>query len=401
LFMQFGDYRGFLGLLHVMLDQAKLRWKVLDDSQGLGTANTALAFHAGRLLALHEGDAPYWVKVACNGLVSTIQRFTFNGRLEHSFTAHPKIDPVTGELFAFGYSVERAPYCWLYRCDPNGALVSTVEVPLPAPIMMHDFALTERYVIFMDVPLLFQPDAMLKKGTLPFVYEKTRPARFGVLDRYATDSSGIKWFTTDPCMVFHVANAWETDPSGTRIELYVCAFNDFSLDAFTAVSPDSEPHLTRITLDMTSGEATMLRLSPIPGDFPVVPATLVGRRTRYSYVAAFETSPYGSPLFYGVTKVDLAAPGPQAAVVGVLEHGAGRLGGEAYFVPKEGGTDEDDGYLMTYVFDGAKDCSELVVYDAKTMSSTPVARVLLPQRVPHGFHCTWVTEEQLAAQRKA
>ena len=99
-------------------------------------------------------------------------------------------------------------------------------------------------VVFLDLPLLFAPDAMLKKGGLPFQFDKTRGMRFGVLDRYAADASGIKWFTGPPGMIFHVANAWEADDN--RLEVYACVFDNFSLEQFTAVSDDSEPHLSRI-----------------------------------------------------------------------------------------------------------------------------------------------------------
>ena len=395
---KFGDMRGVFGVLHILLGALKKRLGVLDPSNGLGTANTALAFHAGRLLALHEGDKPYWLRLACDGMVSTVGRLAFGGKIDHPITAHPKIDPVTGEMFAFGYSVNN-PYLWYSRFDAGGGLVADFPVPLPEAVMLHDFALTQRHVIFLDVPLLFKPDAMLKKGTVPFEFNAARATRFGVLDRYAADASGIKWFSVDPCMIFHVANAWETDPEGRRLELYVCAFKSFSLDDFTRKGADSDPFLSRVTLDLDTGEATMMKLSPIPGDFPVVPAALVGRPTRFTYVASFEPSLSGPPTFDSVAKIDLAAAGPETAVAGMVRHGGGLTGGEAFFVPHPGGAEEDDGYLMTIVTDVAAVASDLVIYDAKSMSSTPVARVKLPQRVPSGFHCTWVTEQQIKGQR--
>jgi carotenoid 9,10(9',10')-cleavage dioxygenase 1 len=393
-----GDKRGLSGLAHILLDAIKKLLGVVDASNGLGTANTALAYHAGRMLALHEGDAPYWIRIACEGLVETIGRVSYGGKLQHAFTAHPKIDPVTKELFAFGYSVEKAPHCWALRCDAKGELVTDFPVPLERPVMMHDCALTENYFIIVDAPLLFTPDAIVK-GHLPFTFDNTLPLKFGVVDRYAQDSSEIKWFSVEPCMSFHVANAWET--SSTAIELYLCTFKEFSLDDFTAAGPEAEPHLTRVTLDLATGEATSQLLCPLTGDFPTVPASLVARKTKWCYVAAFETSPFGAPLFYGITKVDLEAQGPETAVVGTIHHGDGRLGGEAYFVSREGLTanGEDNGYLITYVWDEQTQTSELVIYDAATMSSTPVARVGMPQRVPFGFHCTWMTEEQMQEQR--
>jgi len=245
---------------------------------------------------------------------------------------------------------------------------------------------------------LFQPEAMLKKGTGPFVYDKIRATRFGVLDRYATDSSGIKWFDVPNCMIFHVANAWNSH-DGKTVELYVCAFKELSLDKMKAESVDSDPYLNRITLDLETGTANAQRLCPVAGDFPMVPATHVGRQTRYTYIATIGTSQKEIPLFNGIAKVDLTAAGPDTALAGLVLHGTGRWGGEAYFVPKANGKEEDDGYLLTYVYDESKeDSSELVIYSAHTMSSVPVAQVKLPQRVPYGFHSLWVSEDNLKRQ---
>jgi len=448
-----GDQRGIFGLAHVLLNLLKIKIGVVSAKDGLGQGNTALAFHAGRLLTLHEADLPYHLRIACNGLVETIDRITFDGKLLSShphnndnnkenthnhnkengaasdipkapifsspaaskarpahFTAHPKIDPKTGEMFAFAYSVEQDPYLWFTRIDASGNVVADFPVPgLRGPVMMHDFALTQNHVIFIDAPLFFKPEAMIRRGTLPFVFDKTSPFRLGVMrrDLEVADKDSVMWFNLEPAMCFHVANAWETKGISTangfenlEIEVYLCLFKDFSLDNFTAVSEDAEPHLTRVTLNLKTGEAISQQLLNLCGDFPTVPASLVAQPTRYAYVATFNTGAHGMPLFYGVAKIDLTASGAENATVGLIEYGKGRIGGECYFVPRTNGSlEEDDGYLMTYVYDEDMKESECVVYDAKTMNNKPVARVgLAGHRIPHGFHCTWVTEEQLKSQ---
>ncbi|KAL4524556.1 hypothetical protein Ndes2526A_g06676 [Nannochloris sp. 'desiccata'] len=424
-----GDSKGIFGVGHILLDLLKKKF-VVSTANGLGQGNTALAFHARRLLTLHEGDLPYHLKIACNGLVETIDRITFDGKLlsnsAHNnnnkngtspatptatplsstagnrpacFTAHPKIDSETGEMFAFAYSVEQAPFLWFTRIDASGAVVADFPVPgLRGPVMMHDFALTQNHVIFIDAPLFFKPEVMIKKGSLPFDFDKSAPLRLGVMrrDLDAAAENSVMWFTLEPLMCF---------PRSKRL----------------GNGADAEPHLTRVTLDLETGEAISQQLLDLCGDFPTIPASLVARPTRYAYVATFNTSSFGSPIFYGVAKVDLTASGAANATLGLIEHGQGRVGGECYFVPKQqrsssGGAmakagedkkeeatneklEEDDGYLMTYVYDEDKKESECVVYDAKTMSSKPVARVSLAgHRVPYGFHCTWVTEEQLKSQ---
>jgi carotenoid cleavage dioxygenase len=95
-FLKLGDYVGLGGLGLIFLERAKTALGLVDKTAGGGTANTALACHAGRLLALNEGDMPHALRVMCDGLVEAIGRVTVTGAVGRSFTAHPKLDPATG-----------------------------------------------------------------------------------------------------------------------------------------------------------------------------------------------------------------------------------------------------------------------------------------------------------------
>jgi carotenoid cleavage dioxygenase len=75
-----------------------------------------------------------------------------------------------------------------------------------------------------------------------------------------------------------------------------------------------------------------------------------------------------------------------------LELPRGRHAAEPFFVPRDRAETEDDGYLMTFVFDETSDTSELVIFDARTLSHDPIARVHLPARVPYGFHGSWIPD---------
>ncbi|KAL4443616.1 hypothetical protein ABPG75_011353 [Micractinium tetrahymenae] len=392
-----GDSRGASVMAVVALRRLAEKLGVLDSSHGTGTANTAVAFHAGRVLALHEGDLPYALSIACNGLVETIGRCSFGGKIgTQRFTAHPKTDPQTGEMYTFAYSVDKQPYCWFGVLDREGRVAKEMPVPLPEPIMMHDCALTQNYVLLLDVPLVFDPKVMIKEGKLPFVL-KDRPMRIGVVPRTATSADEIRWFASEPVMCFHTCNAWE---EGGTIKLFLCTFPKFSLDTFTA-KEGSDPVLSLLTIDLDSGATTLQRMDESAagvGDFPAVPPSLVGRPTRYAYIGNMRANDRGVPEFVGITKFDLQAGPGKDAVASHLLHGGARLGGEAVFVPRPDGAAEDDGYLMTYVTDTQTKKSELVVYDAATMSAKPVARLRMPHTVPFGFHGGWVTGEQLAAQ---
>lgn len=124
--------------------------------------------------------------------------------------------------------------------------------------------------------------------------------------------------------------------------------------------------------------------------FPRVNENLLGRKTRYGYVGKMAPTPL--PLFDGSIEYDLHAGYSQT-----YEYGKGRYGGEAVFVPRPDATVEDDGWLVTYVYDTDAETSELLVLNAQDLSGEPVARVLIPQRVPYGFHGTWVSQQQLDA----
>lgn len=135
-------------------------------------------------------------------------RYDFDGALDHPFTAHPKIDAKTGELFFFGYQFLRTPYLQYAVIDATGKKLPSVGIDIGEPKMIHDFAITEHYAIFLDFPLIFNnKNLFTEKGF--FEFQKQKPSRIGVLPRYDTDASNMKWFDVDAAYVFHTANAWE------------------------------------------------------------------------------------------------------------------------------------------------------------------------------------------------
>jgi carotenoid cleavage dioxygenase len=384
LFANIGDYKGWAGLLHIGLNRLKRQWGVADPSQGVGSANTALVVHGERLFALHEADHPYALRFADSGAVQTVGRESF-GTLNHSFTAHPKVDPEDGTMFFFGYSTETKPYvqyAWVDRFGRKNP--ASVVVDVPNPIMMHDFAITRRYAVFLDMPLVFRKEAMVQQNSLPFVFDKKLPSRVGILPKYATADDRVRWFVLPggPYMCFHVANAWEED-DGNVLKLYACLLRDFSLEDFVG-SEESLPNLAEVTLDLATGEAKVTFLPVGFGDFPTIDAARVGKRNRYVYLARMVPENDGATRSPGVGKVDLST----GKLVQSYDHGPGRFGGESSFVARGGASEEDDGYLCTIVWDDNLQRSEFVMVDARTMGT--VARVALPQRVPHGFHGTWV-----------
>lgn len=349
------------------------------------TANTALVWHDGRLLALWEGGDPHQIELPS---LETVGPYTYENQLASAFTAHPKVDVVTGEMMFFGYSPVKPPHLHYSVVSAQGKLLRTEPIDLPVGVMMHDFAITEHYTIFMDLPLTFRWERM-KRGEPALMFESELPSRFGILPRHGNNSS-IRWFESPACYMFHTLNAYE---STDEVVLIGCHMHGTTvLDASTA-SRDSKsniPHLHRWRFNLSTGIVIDGPLDDIPSEFPRVNEQHLGRPTRYGYTA--RTAASSMPLFDGLLKYDLFTGSSQ-----YHSFGPGRYGGEGVFVPKPGATAEDDGWLLTFVYDEVEKTSELVLVNAIDMTSEPVARIIIPTRVPYGFHGTWIPQAQMSS----
>jgi carotenoid cleavage dioxygenase len=371
-------------------------------AQGRGyknQGNTALVWHDGQLLTLMEGAEPH--AVALPGL-ATLGTYTFCGKLVSSFTAHPKVDEKTGEMMFFGYNPMTAPYVQYSLVSKDGDLLWTRPIDVPRGIMMHDFAITEHYTIFMDLPLTFSIERAMK-GEPVLMFERDLPARYGILPRHGSNED-IKWFELPAHYVFHTSNAHE---DGDDVVLHACR-----LESTNVLQPaelpksrdgdvaggESDPMavMHRWRFNMKTGAVKEEQLDDVATDFPRVDDALIGHGFRFSYNARFAKREPGSPpAFEGINKYDIRTGTCETHL-----HGKQRYGGEPVFVPRDGGAEEDDGWLVTYVYDEAAGTSEMVVVDARNVSSPPVARVMIPSRVPYGFHGAWVSDDRIAAQRQ-
>jgi carotenoid cleavage dioxygenase-like enzyme len=332
-------------------------------------ANTHVVNHAGKTLALVESSLPYEI----SNELETIGAYDFNGKLVDSMTAHPKICPTTGEMHFFGYGNIFEPHVTYHRADANGELVINRPLDVKALTMMHDFALTAEHVIFMDLPIVFNLDiAISGENDMPYRWDDAYGARLGVLRR--DDPFGeVRWFEIDPCYVFHVANAYDR---GNSIELQAVRYPELWRNDGTF---DQDGVLWSWTIDLTAGTVSERQLDDRRIEFPRIDDRLAGLPARYS-VSAADAS---------LVRNDLATG---AAV----EHRFGTpdspgVPGEAVFVPSTTApADESAGWYFGYVYDPARDGSDLVILDASDFAGDPVARIRMPQRVPFGFHGNWI-----------
>jgi carotenoid cleavage dioxygenase-like enzyme len=331
-------------------------------------ANTHVVNHAGRTLALVESSLPYEVTTD----LETIGAFDFGGKLTDSMTAHPKICPTTGELHFFGYGNIFTPHVTYHRADADGELVVNRPVDVPAMTMMHDFALTANHVVFMDLPVVFDLETAMAGSGMPFRWSDTYGARFGVLRR--DDPFGeIRWFDIDPCYVFHVANAHD---DGERLTVEAVRYPEL-WRADSESGGDSV--MWSWTLDLTGGSVSERQLDDRVVEFPRIDDRLATLPARYSVSVADDC----------LIRHDLRTGDAVVHRFGTPDAPGGP--GEAVFVPSPSGpADESSGWYLAYVYDAARDGSDLVLLDASDFAGPPVATIQLPQRVPYGFHGNWI-----------
>ncbi|MCU0260344.1 MAG: carotenoid oxygenase family protein [Ilumatobacteraceae bacterium] len=338
-------------------------------------ANTHVLAHAGRIWALEEGHLPYELTPE----LDTKGVDDFGGKLTTAFTAHPKLCPETGELHFFGYSAV-APFLTYHVLDASGVLVHSAEITVPKGTMMHDFMITRDHAIFMDLPVVFDLD----NPVAPIRWDDDYGARIGILPRMGTDAD-VRWFEVEPCYVFHPLNAYV---SGDTVVCDVGRSESMWRDSMDDFKPS---YLHRWTFDLATGAVGEAQLDEVSHGFPRVDDRVVGLQHRYGWGAAPRA---GSPTLLGnagvVVKWDL-----QTGQQSTYDFGPTAHPGEFVFVQDSDAAGEDEGWAMGFVYEESTDTTDLVILDASAPGSEPVARVHIPQRVPFGFHGSWVDDSVL------
>ena len=296
-------------------------------------------------------------------------------------TAHPKVCPVTGELIAFSYLSPEPPYLNYIRISADGAVQQIEGIEIPNMVMMHDFNVTQNHVVFMDLPLCFDLEAL--ESGLPFRFNRDAGARLGVMPRHGTNAD-VRWFEIDPCYVFHPVNAHEV---GNTIVLHVSRMPE----AFGSSNDDYAEvgRLWRWTIDLDRGTVTEQLIDDRPGDFGRVNDRVVGLDAQYAYLMALAGEGNAAEPIYGsaLWKYDLRTG---SCVEHQLGHGV--RGAEPVFAPASIDGAEDAGWVISLVHDTVSDESRLLVIDAQDFSAPPVATVHMPRHVPYGAHGTWLPD---------
>lgn len=346
------------------------------------TSAVSMLYHGGELMSLGEFGYPYLISMED---LSTKGAFNYNGQLTGNMTAHPRVDPVTGELLFFGYNVVQ-PYLTYMRADAAGHMLQVEPIEMTGPSMVHDFAVTDNYVIFMELPVRFSWAMAISGSGLPFKWDDDAPSRFGVMPRNGTNAE-VKWFDVPTCFIFHIMNSYEQGDDvivdAARYDnLWVKNSHDFFHPA----------HLSRFSMNMKTGKVSVQRVHDRAMEFPTVNRNYWTQDYRYGYSLVVDEK-NDSPERIGqseggIRKYDLKTGADDSYLPGPALTPA-----EAIFIPaRESGGSEDEGYLASYVYDKNAQTTAFCLFDATKVSAGPIAKVQLPVRVPVGFHGVWVPD---------
>ena len=357
------------------------------------TANTDVKYHAGQLIAMwYRSGMPYALDP---DTLETLGTADYDGAYA-KISAHSRPDAHTGELMFFDYSLT-APYMEYGVIGPDRRLKTKIEIPLPGRRLPHDMAITPNYSILHDFPLW--PDAeALQAGRYKVRFHADQPSRFAIVPRHGS-SGDIRWFEAKPTYMLHVVNAWEEDQTivmvGTPYRVHETA--DGHIDSRrlerTINQRQRDFLLYEWRFDLRTGTTSERIIDDVlNSEFPVINSACQGYKNRYSYNIVFPQGGREEPRFPGLVKYDLGTGGYVA-----FSAGPQYFYNEPGFAPRDNSTSEDDGYLVMPVWNPVDRRSEIQVFDCKDarLAQGPVARILMPRRIPHGFHGTFVSQHTL------
>jgi carotenoid cleavage dioxygenase len=347
--------------------------------------------HAGRLLALAESDCPFRMSPE----LDTLGKETFDGGLPAGITAHPKVDPVTGEMAVFCYALD-APFLTWSMIGPDG-VVRRGPTPVEGvdePRMIHDMALTDRFLVVTLAPAFFDIAAAANGGSF-LAWRPERGTRVALIPR---DGGPVRWAEDEAYWLWHTVNAYD-EPADGRVVLDYVQWPALSLGP-GAGSPEhhraraTDRHgLTRAVIDPAAGTMRRTLLDDARVELPRIDDRAVGRPHRRLAVAAAGGRTEGLlPGEYDALRwYDTGGAG----TTGSRTWDAGDLSvGEPVFAPAPGTRDGAGGHWLTFATDRTDDSSWLLVLPDEDPGAGPVARVRIPVRVPLGLHGSWLPTEE-------
>lgn len=343
------------------------------------TVNTNVLGIAGHTWALVEaGSTP----VLLDDTLGTLAYEDFGGTLRGAFSAHPHLDPLTGEMHAIAYAPQDPTTIHYVVVGADGRVRREEPVRVSHGPMIHDCGITGRFAVILDLPVTFSMGALIGGNTFPFRWNPSHLARVGLLPREGAGGEVI-WCDVDPCFVFHVANAYDTDDGGVILD--VVAYD--KMFAETTLGPDApRGAFERWAIDPVGRGVRRNVIDQHPQDFPRIDERRSGQPYRYAYTMMLPQ--VADPAFLGtdsLLKHDL-----QTGVRSVHSFGQQCYPGEFVFVPAHADSAEDEGWLIGLVINAIDKTTDLVILDARDFAGVPRATVHIPHQIPPGFHGNWL-----------
>lgn len=378
----------------------------LVEGMGRGTGNTNVVWHGGKLLALKEDSWP--IEIDPHSL-RTVGNWAFGGKLQsRTVTAHPKLDPGTGEMVFFGYAArgEATPDIAFLVADSRGTLTREDWFLPPYASMVHDFAVTSEHIIFPVFPTTSDPDR-LKAGGPHWVWDGSKPTFVGIMPRDG-EVKDMRWFEGPACFSYHIINAFS---EGQQVTVDLCQsevqpfsfFPDISGKPYDMRKGASQP--MRWVFDLSSQDDSYLQTPlaagsggmPSLNEMPRIDDRYQTLPYRYGFLGGIDVTrpptPEAGPVGGGFTHLaqldvhtgqqDRYYPGDNSSIQ------------EPQFVPRSAGAPEGDGYLLAVVNRFREGRSDLVVLDTQRLADGPVATIGVPLRLRPAFHGNWVPESGL------
>jgi carotenoid cleavage dioxygenase len=369
-----------------------------------GTANTNAFLYAGKLWAMKE-DSP-----ALTMDPATMETFgyeKFGGKMTgQTFTAHPKIDPTTGNMVAIGYAASGLctdDVCY-YEINPQGELIREIWFKAPYYCMMHDFGITPDYLVLHIVPSIGSWER-LEKGLPHFGFDTTLPVYLGIIPRRdGVTQEDIRWFERDNCFASHVMNAFQ---EGTKVHFDTPEAQNNMFPFFPDVhgapfNPmQAASRLTRWTVDMASNSkdfASVTRLTETVAEFPRMDDRFAGLPYRHGWMLEMDLA----------RPVELKGGSAGGMLMNCLFHIDHQTGKEQHwwcgptsslqepcFIPRSKDSPEGDGWIVQVCNRLADHKSDLLIFDALRIEKGPVATVNIPFALRFGLHGNWANAGEI------
>ncbi len=362
-----------------------------------GVANTTPIFHGGRLLALKEDSRAMEIDPHT---LETLGEFDYDGKLQsQTMTAHPRLDPETGELFFFGYEASGLTTTDVAYCiaDKAGKLISEQWFKVPYCALMHDFVVTKEHAIFPVMPTISDLERM-KQGGAHWAWDPSKPSWLGVMPRKGNVSE-LRWFEGPPCFSYHMMNAF-TEGSQIHVDLCVTDMNMFPFimeaGGFPFNPMAANGRLARWTVDLASNSKTWTETPLGPdGDMPRVADKDMLKDYAVGYYAHFNPQ-FGPPIVSGPVGAGFNSLSRIEIKTGALK---------TFFIPgttlqepvhiasSSGG---HEGYLAVVCDDHETDLAKVLILEAEHPDAGPIATIHLPMRLRCAVHGNWVAREKLS-----